>query len=262
MSFSPQANIVNKGIITQISLDQFPNSLTILPSEVHIWSIRLSNVLSATPSFTDFVSTAELNRAHTFKYAHQRTTYLMHHSFVRMMLALYCHCPPKELIFSHNHYGKPYLSAGIPSTHKKPIFFNSSRSDDLLVLAISTDYEVGIDIEQLKDTFDFTSITSRYFSKKELHDLTLLNESGSTAMRNGFYLGWTSKEAFIKCIGLGLSFPLKDFTVNVDPRKGAQLVTIANSKYHVEDFYLEQLAIHTGFSTTVCLNKNINQLLV
>ena len=236
--FSPHLKIFYKGIINSLVNEQLPRSLLILPSEVHVWSIGSSTILSSIKFLTNFLNNDELNRVKSFKHTKQCNTYIIHHGFLRVVLALYVNCSPKELIFTHNSYGKLYLSSTIQNTNLKTVFCNSSKSDDLIVLTISTDYELGIDIEQIKDTFDFTSIT-RYFSKEEQHQLALLNQSSITDMRNGFYLGWTSKEAFIKCIGLGLSFPLKDFTVNFNLNTGAQLLAIDNAKYRIEDFYMQ-----------------------
>ncbi|MDO4376317.1 MAG: 4'-phosphopantetheinyl transferase superfamily protein [bacterium] len=93
----------------------------------------------------------------------------------------------------YNEYGKPYLE-------NNEIYFNLSNSKDYSVCIIS-DKEVGIDIEYI--TYR-TRIVDSIFNKKEKTNIPL-----------EFTKTWVLKEAFVKKIGMGLTYGLK----NVDTTK-------------------------------------------
>ena len=61
-------------------------------------------------------------------------------------------------------------------------------------------------------------------SDQELGELRTLS---SKKFSQGFYNAWTRKEAFIKAVGHGLSFPLKEFTVSLSPGRPAELLETA-----------------------------------
>ncbi len=95
--------------------------------------------------------------------------------------------------FEHIEYkesGKPFL---------KDVFFNISHTDNLVVCALSTDGDIGIDIEKVKqvklDDFD------AWFTKKEWAEI---NNSPSPFQK--FYWYWTRKESIIKALGVNLSY--------------------------------------------------------
>jgi 4'-phosphopantetheinyl transferase len=104
-----------------------------------------------------------------------------------------------EIVFGMNEYSKPVLS-GHPSFH-----FNISHTRNAIAVAFSND-EVGVDIEKIKSP-DF-QISKRFFTSSE-HDYIFSHKNPNRA----FYEIWTKKEAYIKCLGMGLAQPLKSFDV-------------------------------------------------
>ena len=107
----------------------------------------------------------------------------------------------RQLLFSANEYGKPYL---VNDPH---IHFNLSHSGKYIACAIDSK-PVGIDIEQIKP-IDM-KIAERFFSMDEI----LFIAAHVNEMRtNAFYNIWTRKESYIKLDGKGLSIPLSGFSV-------------------------------------------------
>ena len=89
-----------------------------------------------------------------------------------------------------NEHGKPL---------SKDIFFNISHSKGLVVIAISNDSNIGVDVERIRD-FDAKMID--YISFKEEKAFIKDNKS--------FYKIWTNKESLVKCVGTGLTIEIKD----------------------------------------------------
>ncbi len=94
----------------------------------------------------------------------------------------------------YNEHGKPYLEHGKA--------FSISHSGKLAVLAVS-DSELGIDVESPK------AINERVMRHCFTDDEAAFVEGSP----ENFALIWTLKEAAVKLLGKGLSFPLKSFSV-------------------------------------------------
>lgn len=93
------------------------------------------------------------------------------------------------------------------SEHGKPYFehgerFSLSHSKNLAVLAVS-DFEIGVDAETPKSVNE--SVMCRCFTEDERD---FVNGSPENFARI-----WTLKEAVVKLLGKGLTFPLKSFSV-------------------------------------------------
>lgn len=103
-------------------------------------------------------------------------------------------------MFKIGKYGKPYL------LNYRDFQFNISHTKNALVVAVS-DKSVGIDIEKIK-AVDF-KIAERFFVHEELSYII----ENKDLQNKRFFEVWTKKEAYIKCIGKGLSIPLNQFNV-------------------------------------------------
>ena len=83
-----------------------------------------------------------------------------------------------------NEYNKPISNN---------ILFNISHSNGLVIFAISDKYDIGIDIELIRDVKDNLI---KYISNEE--ELEYIKNEKT------FYEVWTSKESIVKCLGKGL----------------------------------------------------------
>ena len=75
---------------------------------------------------------------------------------------------------------------------------------------MSRDSEVGVDIEFVKTDFTFDDVAGRFFTPREVSALRALP---SALQRQAFYKCWTSKEAFLKAKGTGLSGKLDEVEI-------------------------------------------------
>lgn len=111
---------------------------------------------------------------------------------------------PEQVPLEISAHGKPFCRGG-PA-------FNISHSEDRLVIALSTEGEVGVDIEMIRPLEDLDNLAALVFSPAEQRQLSTLHPAGRLA---AFYRGWTRKEALIKAVGKGLSMPLEGFSVDL-----------------------------------------------
>jgi len=87
-----------------------------------------------------------------------------------------------------------------------------SRSAAIGVIAICRGASVGVDVEQLAPR-DFGLVANTLFSPAELSTW----KQSSDPLRFAYSI-WTSKEAYLKAVGVGLSVAPKRITVSVQDR--------------------------------------------
>jgi Phosphopantetheinyl transferase len=185
--------------------------------QVHVWQVNLKNRNGVPKDIHDYLSPYELERAAKFKFTHDREHYILRHYLLRLILCKYCDCQPQELRFRYNSYNKPFIN--IPEFRE--IKFNMSSSDDLMMIGLCKQNDIGIDIEKIRETGNLEHIALENFSHRELEYF-----NSELKKTTAFFNIWTRKEAFIKAIGKGIYFPLKSFSVDIDPSGSYENIAI------------------------------------
>ncbi len=110
-------------------------------------------------------------------------------------------------------HGKPYL----PDC---PFFFNLSHSGSFAVCAVGS-VELGIDLEKKRDRGkDFSRIASHFFSSEE--EQVLADIADEAERMDCFYRLWTLKESYLKALGTGISQPLSELKLSLEPLRVEQ----------------------------------------
>jgi len=156
----------------------------------------------------------ELGRAGEFRDALDRGRFIVRRGRLRELLAARLGCAPREVQIARNDFGKPFVEGA-------PFRFNLSHSCGLAFYVVAEDREVGCDIEWRRPQVASREAAERLFSA---HETRLLEATPPDRWAEAFFNCWTRKEAFIKAVGLGLSYPLKDFDVSVAPGEPAALL--------------------------------------
>lgn len=89
---------------------------------------------------------------------------------LRRVLAVYTGLEPEQIRLERGEHGKPRLAAPLGQLR-----FNLGHSGEIALVAVSGEFEVGIDVEQVRP-------------KRE----------------EAFYWRWAAHEAHVKCLGTGL----------------------------------------------------------
>ena len=115
-----------------------------------------------------------------------------------------------------NKYADVYESK--TNSNDEEIFYtNLTHSGDYVALAVG-DTTVGIDIEHKNDK-DF-KVTKRMFTETE--QSYILNGADIESSQQRFRDIWTINEAFLKCLGIGISVPLNTFEPQFDQSSNMQ----------------------------------------
>lgn len=128
---------------------------------------------------------------------------------MRGILAGYLKTSPAAIQFTQSENQKPYLAnhAGV-----RTVSFNLSRSGDLCLVAVALHTDVGVDIEFANQGRFEGGMADQVFTPGER---AALDAFAPPQRLRAFLLGWTRKEAYVKCIGLGLSANLAYAEVGV-----------------------------------------------
>lgn len=175
-----------------------------------MWEIDLATPGDVSPGLYALLSVEERERATRFRFPELRRRWTRSRAALRCILGRYTgDSPPEDLAFRLGPFGKPEL---IPPSGGRAPNFNLTHSRDLALLAVAPD-AVGIDSEFVNPDLAWEPLTEQVFTERERSQLRQRHAAHQLRM---FFELWTRKEAYIKGRGLGLSLPLKSFSVPVD----------------------------------------------
>ncbi len=212
---------------------QTPSIFPILQTnQVHVWRASLKQNVKELAELLNLLDIQEKNRAAKFISEKAKNNFIAARGILRSLLAKYLHVKPQDLVFKQGQYGKLYLDSSI-------LQFNISHSNDLALFIFALHQPVGIDVEFIRNDFDFVPIAQRFFSKKETADLLTLPPNQQL---HAFFNCWSRKEAFIKAIGKGIFFALDEFSAEVSNKQEGRLqLQITDPEFNAKDWSLEAL---------------------
>ncbi|MGA8022821.1 MAG: 4'-phosphopantetheinyl transferase superfamily protein [Candidatus Acidiferrales bacterium] len=196
--------------------------------EIHVWRALLSVEQSLLRHLESTLAEDEKTRAARFIFDRDRDHYVAARGILRDLLSGYIGCPAETIKFAYGPQGKPALAD--PGS-KSSLRFNVSHSHGLALIAVGAGREVGIDVELLRPEFAGEDTAKRYFSVKEVRELTRLPVESRT---EAFFRCWTRKEAYIKARGEGLRVPLDSFSVSLSPDRFPELSSADESRWKIE----------------------------
>jgi 4'-phosphopantetheinyl transferase len=160
-------------------------------------------------------------------------------------LGRYLELPPERLFFSYSPYGKPTLAS-----LDTPLRFNVSHSGELLLIAVTLERALGVDVEQVRPDMSVIEIAERFFSENERRALAGVPQA---LQHDAFFDCWTRKEAYIKAKGDGLSLPLDQFDVAFGPGRMAQLLATRPDRTEAARWRLQDLDVADGYKAALAV---------
>lgn len=148
----------------------------------------------------------ERARAERLRIPEKRRQFIAAQTALRRILARYLGIDAGTVAFGYGAHGKPFLPAA------PDLAFNLTHSGRLALVAVTAGADLGIDVEHLVRDRPFLRLARRYFAESEHRWLAALPEP---EQRGGFYRTWVLKEAYLKAVGTGLSFPPAGFELAV-----------------------------------------------
>lgn len=208
---------------------------TIGADEVHVWHL-LAEGRAEPVGMPSLLSAQEIERMNCLRHERDRALFLWARGLMRTVLASYLGCSCREVRFAANDFGKPILQVDGPP----PLHFNLTHSRGAIALAVSGGRDVGIDVEERGRNVEYLALAERFFAESEARHLRGLD---ADELPGAFFAIWTLKEAFVKGIGRGLTFPLEAFCFDLDGCRLTAFRPLADfvaSDWHFQQFDLSE----------------------
>ncbi|MFZ4077187.1 MAG: 4'-phosphopantetheinyl transferase family protein [Legionellaceae bacterium] len=171
-------------------------------NRIDIWSFKL-NTPPTREDYELILSDEEKKRASRYHFERHQRRFAVARITLRKILADHLGVMPQHLKFDTHRHGKPFLS--YPAT---PLEFNLSHSGEHALLAIGKTHPLGVDLEYFSNR-PLIGLGRQVFSAEENNILQRLSPRDQPLF---FFKLWAQKEAYIKAIGEGLSYPVAQLT--------------------------------------------------
>ncbi len=219
-----------------------------------MWRVPLTETLVAKMRPT--LSLEECARADRFHIARDRNRFIVARGSLRVILGSYLNQAPAAVNFCYSNYGKPALSDE-NSVVTNGVTFNLSHANELALIAVTRDRQVGVDIEFIRPDFASEKIAARFFSRQEVE---VLQGLPGAQRAEAFFKCWTRKEAYIKALGEGMSMPLDQFNVSLAPGSAASLLGNLRDPAEVSRWSMQDLSPGPGYFAAVAVEGDAWQL--
>lgn len=224
--------------------DSIPDALT--PGIVHLWQRSLHASEEAIQGCHQLLLPEECERASRYRVERPRGDYILTRGTLRSLLSRYLRTHPKEITFQYTEYGKPFLA-------NSELCFNVSHTDGLALMAFMLKREVGVDVERVRPQSDVMTIAERFFS---VHERSNLRRLTGNEVHAAFFRCWTRKEAYIKAVGEGLSHPLHQFDVAIDPNPRQALLATRPDPEERKRWSIYNVPVQTGYAAALALGMD------
>jgi 4'-phosphopantetheinyl transferase len=217
--------------------------------QIHLWLAYLDETVDAhtLSEYRLLLSKEEQQKQIRFHFERDRHRYLVTRAMQRTILSKYVDIAPSAWRFAVNDYGRPSIAAEHAAA--SGVEFNLSHTDGLVVMGVTRDRLIGIDVENIRARDVDIEIADAYFAPAEVLALrTLPGEK----QKERFFQYWTLKESYIKARGMGLSIPLERFAFSLEDPKQIRLSIDPGLQDHAGRWRFWQLRVDQDHLTALC----------
>ncbi len=179
-----------------------PTCPTLEEKTILIWATDVERWMASWEWVTAPLDEWEQTRLHAMRDIPTRKTFGVSRGLLRRLLGHYANCAPEAISFAYGDEGKPSVAGPVEA---KTLRFNVSHSGGTLLIALARNIDVGVDLERIRPRKGLDALARRYFSQAE----QIAMKSAPEAERpRVFFSIWCRKEACLKAIGRGVTYPL------------------------------------------------------
>lgn len=213
--------------------------------DIHIWRACLELKEFQINGLLETLSSDELDRARRYHFKKDQDRFICSRGILRKIIAYYLGENPKNLQFEYTSLGKPLLAE---NSNFYDLHFNISHSNTLALYAIASKSIVGIDIEYLRKDTATEQIARKFFTQNEISSLKNAPEARREKL---FYQFWTRKEAILKAIGKGISFPMDQLDVSSINGTAYSPARFPEENKALRKLYLQDIKLDEGYVAAI-----------
>ena len=184
-------------VVSSAAVGAFAGTVRSARGAADIWAARVGQHLASLDDYgRTLLSPDEQQRLAAYRSRESAERYVVTRALVRVVLAERLGVAPATLAFGRTGRGKPVLTESLQ--------FNVSHSGDLILLAVSADRAVGVDVERRREVERVQALVDRWLSAAEREQVQRIAASGLT-VSEAFLRVWSLKEARLKALGVGIA---------------------------------------------------------
>jgi len=187
-----------------------PSRIDLAEDEVHVWGILLESEGDVVQALRQTLSAEERARVDRLVSGQHRDQRVITYGALRMVLSRYEARDHRALRFERTPQGKPVLLR--QDGGDEPVRFNLTHSHGRALIAVARAREVGIDLEKVRAERNVIGLANRFLS---LEERSAIEQAAPEARPDRFVQLWVAREAALKAIGTGLTFPLDQSYVDM-----------------------------------------------
>jgi phosphopantetheinyl transferase len=175
--------------------------------------ISLERCVPVLGALHDLLDPWEQEQARAIDNRNRRVAHIASRALIRLALSEFSGkmVRPDAWRFTTNPFGKLTLARA----NRRKLSFSISYAMSMLAIGVSENPQIGIDIEPIPE-WTYADVT--WDSLTERETLTLLALPAADRYP-AFIKIWTLKEAFTKCLGVGVSLDFRDLEVAFNPTR-------------------------------------------
>lgn len=176
------------------------------PSDISLWRVHISFDLPRDDYCFPALCSNEIKRVVAFHRTADAARFASTRSALRLLLSEKLGKAPGHISFMVDAFGRPSIKDA-PRNEASPHFldFNVSHSGEYGLIAMSIERRVGVDIQRHTE-FDWREVAAVALST---HEAALIDQLDEPYQLATFHDYWSTKEALLKCVGVGMSHGMK-----------------------------------------------------
>lgn len=229
-----------------------PPNLTASMQRIDVWLAHYQEI--ADPAlharYRALLTEEQRGKEFRFYFADDQRRYLVTRAMVRSVLSRYAAVQPADWTFAANQYGRPFATNS--PAHECGLRFNVSHTRGLIALAVTSQRDLGIDVERLSTRDVSMDIAARFFAPPEVAELATVPPE---QQQERFFEYWTFKESYIKARGMGLSIPLHQFSFHYPHARGVRLAIQPELGDDSNRWSFWQYRLGSGYLLALCAER-------
>ncbi len=224
-----------------------------LTDAVCLFRINLDDSASRLDEYRQILSLDEQEKADRYRKHVDYCRSVISRAVLRQLLGRVLESTTTDIQFEYGAFGKPALA----SHHGSDVHFNVSHSGNWILIGLSAKNPIGVDVEEMRAIESLEGLAKSTFSAVEFEIWRDLPAEYSVA---GFFRGWTCKEALIKAFGMGISLPLDNVQVGIDPRSPTSIVRLMIANESIDQWQVNSIPIASGYCAALACKSSIAKI--